>query len=178
MTDAAASPTALDRHLVASLASVRSDGRPHVVPLWFVWDGSAFVMYSKPHAVKVQNLRRDPNAMLALGEPGRLDGSAALVEVRAEIEEAVGLLTAFADKYAELMGRLGLSRETFASVYSQPIRLVPIRWLAWGGSGGGEMRRPRRIVAAGPARRATGCYRGPPSSGSEASAFGAPTAHN
>lgn len=135
MAVAAPSPTAFDHHLVASLASVRSDGRPHVVPLWFVWDGTAFVMYSKPHAVKVQNLRRDPNAMLALGEPGRLDGSAALVEVRAEIDDAVGLLKAFADKYAEPMVRLGLSRDSFASVYSQPIRLVPIRWLAWGGSG-------------------------------------------
>lgn len=135
MAVAAPPPTAFDHHLVASLASVRSDGRPHVVPLWFVWDGTAFVMYSKPHAVKVQNLRRDPNAMLALGEPGRLDGSAALVEVRAEIDDAVGLLKAFADKYAEPMARLGLSRETFASVYSQPIRLVPMRWLGWGGSG-------------------------------------------
>jgi PPOX class probable F420-dependent enzyme len=133
MAVAAPPPTAFDHHLVASLASVRSDGRPHVVPLWFVWDGTAFVMYSKPHAVKVQNLRRDPNAMLALGEPGRFDGSAALVEVRAEIDEAVGLLTAFADKYAELMARLGLSRDAFASVYSQPIRLIPIRWLVWGG---------------------------------------------
>jgi PPOX class probable F420-dependent enzyme len=133
MAVAAPAPTAFDHHLVASLASVRSDGRPHVVPLWFVWDGTAFVMYSKPHAVKVQNLRRDPNAMLALGEPGSLDGSAALVEVRAEIDQAVGLLTAFADKYAELMARLGLSRDAFASVYSQPIRLIPIRWLVWGG---------------------------------------------
>ena len=135
MAVAAPAPTAFDHHLVASLASVRSDGRPHVVPLWFVWDGTAFVMYSKPHAVKVQNLRRAPNAMLALGEPGSLDGSAALVEVRAEIDQAVGLVTAFADKYAELMARLGLSRDAFASVYSQPIRLIPIRWLVWGGSG-------------------------------------------
>jgi PPOX class probable F420-dependent enzyme len=135
MAVAAPPPSAFDHYLVASLASVRSDGRPHVVPLWFAWDGTAFVIYSKPHAVKVQNLRRDPNAMLALGEPGGLYGTAALVEVRAEIDEAVGLLTAFADKYAELMARLGLSRDTFASVYSQPIRLVPMRWLAWGGSG-------------------------------------------
>lgn len=135
MALAAPPPTGFDHHMVAWLASVRSDGRPHVVPLWFVWDGSAFVIYSKPHAVKVQNLRRDPNAMLALGEPGGLDGSAALVEVRAEIDEAVGLLTAFADKYAELMARLEVSRETFASVYSQPIRLVPMRWLGWGRSG-------------------------------------------
>lgn len=135
MAVAAPPSSAFDHHLVASLASVRSDGRPHVVPLWFVWDGTAFVMYSKPHAVKVQNLRRDPNAMLALGEPGRLDGAAALVEVRAEIDETVGLLSAFADKYAERMARLGLSLETFALVYSQPIRLVPMRWLGWGGSG-------------------------------------------
>jgi PPOX class probable F420-dependent enzyme len=132
MALAAPPPTAFDHHLVASLASVRSDGRPHVVPLWFAWDGTAFSMYSKPHAVKVQNLRRNPHAMIAIGEPGCLEIATALVEVHAELDEGVGLLTAFADKYAELMARLGLGRDAFASVYSQPIRLTPIRWLAWG----------------------------------------------
>lgn len=89
-------------------------------------------MYSKPHAVKVQNLRREPHAMLAIGEPGCLEIATALVEVRAELDERLGLLTSFADKYAEPMARLGLGRAAFASVYSQPIRLTPTRWLAWG----------------------------------------------
>jgi hypothetical protein len=108
MAVAAPAPTAFDHHLVASLASVRSDGRPHVVPLWFVWDGTAFVMYSKPHAVKVQNLRRDRTPCSPSGSRGSLDGSAALGEVRAEIDQAVGLLTPFADKYVELMASLGI----------------------------------------------------------------------
>jgi len=132
MTLATPPSTAFDHHSVAALASIRSDGRPHVVLLWFVWDGTAFVMYSKPHALKVRNLRRDPSAMLALGEPGRGDGATALVEVRAEMDIRSGVLPAFERKYAQPMAQLGLSPGGFAAVYSQRIRLIPLRWLDWG----------------------------------------------
>jgi PPOX class probable F420-dependent enzyme len=124
-------PPAFDHHLVAALASVRPDGRPHVVPLWFSWDGTSFVIYSKPRSVKVRNLRHQPCAMLALGEPGGA-GSAVLVEVRAEMATCSRLPTAFARKYAEPMAQLGLTCDEFAATYCQMIRLVPIRWVEWG----------------------------------------------
>lgn len=125
--------TAFDRYHVAALASVTSDGRPHVVPLWFVWDGAAFVMYSKPGALKVRNLRREPHAMLALGEPG---GAARpfLIEVLAELEARGHLLESFQRKYAEPLACIGLSPDAFIARYSQAIRLVPLRWLDWGAS--------------------------------------------
>ncbi len=135
MATLAPPPTAFDQHLVASLASVTLDGRPHVVPLWFAWDGDAFVMYSKPDAQKVRNLRHDPRAMLALGEPGTATGVTALVEVHAELTHPTGLHPAFLRKYARPMAVVGLSGRTFAAVYSQPIRLTPVRWVDWGRPG-------------------------------------------
>ena len=37
---------------VVWLSSVRPDGRPHVVPIWFSWDGGQVLIASKPNAQK------------------------------------------------------------------------------------------------------------------------------
>jgi hypothetical protein len=66
----ASTEIALHRDPVLWLSSVCPDGRPHVVPLWFAWDGEWIVAFSKPNARKLRNLRGDPRAMLAIGTPG------------------------------------------------------------------------------------------------------------
>ncbi|HSL32879.1 MAG TPA: pyridoxamine 5'-phosphate oxidase family protein [Candidatus Limnocylindrales bacterium] len=127
----------LRRETVAWLSSVRPDGAPHVVPIWFVWDGESILVFSKPDAQKVRNLRADPRAMVAVGRPGA-DFDVELVEVTAEIvpESSPGLLPdGFVGKYASLARRAGIAMDRFAATYSQPIRLHPTRWLGWGGPG-------------------------------------------
>lgn len=127
----------LKRETVAWLSSVRPDGAPHVVPIWFVWDGESILVFSKPNAQKVRNLRADPRAMLAVGRPG-VDFDVELVEVTAEIvpDSSPGLLPdGFVGKYASLARRAGIAMDRFAATYSQPIRLHPTRWLGWGGPG-------------------------------------------
>ncbi len=54
--------------IVVWLSSVRPDGRPHVVPIWFTWDGREILIASKPNAQKIRNLRANAKVMLALGE--------------------------------------------------------------------------------------------------------------
>ena len=48
------------------LATVRRDGRPHVVPIWFVLDGDDLVFTTGRDTVKGRNLRRDPRASLCV----------------------------------------------------------------------------------------------------------------
>ena len=55
---------------VAWLSSLQPDGRPHVAPVWFHWDGERIVAFSKPNARKVDNLRERPTVLLAVGTPG------------------------------------------------------------------------------------------------------------
>ena len=50
----------LDRVHTAKLATVRPDGRPHVVPVWFDLDGSTLVFTMAENTVKAANIRRDP----------------------------------------------------------------------------------------------------------------------
>jgi PPOX class probable F420-dependent enzyme len=144
---AALAEARLDRFLssepVVWLSTVRPDGAPHLVPIWFTWDGSSLLVFSKPGAQKVRNLRARPVAMLALGEPED-DFDVALAEARVELLEAPAteLPEAHLAKYAGRMAALGLSPEEFVATYSQVLRITPTRSLPWHGRS-----TPRSVLA-------------------------------
>lgn len=50
------------------LATVRRDGRPHVVPIWFTLDGESIVFTTGEHSVKVENMRRDTRVSLCVDD--------------------------------------------------------------------------------------------------------------
>ncbi len=83
---------------VVWLSTVRPDGLPHLVPTWFWWDGEALIVFSKPDAVKVRNLRANPRLMVALGRPDD-DFSVGLIEAEAALG-AAAVPDAFFAKYA------------------------------------------------------------------------------
>ena len=125
----------LEAEPVVWLSTVRSDGTPHLVPIWFSWDGESVLIASKPHAHKVANLRSNPRVMLALGEP-KDDFDVGLLEGVAEVldEPASTVLPpAHLDKYRNQMTEVGLSREEFLETYSLVIRVRPTRFLPWHG---------------------------------------------
>jgi PPOX class probable F420-dependent enzyme len=122
------------------LSTVRPDGRPHLVPIWFWWDGISILIATKPHARKVANLREAPDCMVALGDAAA-NFDVALIEARGEIVATptsdlldAGLFV----KYRALMADVGLTRATFEALYSQVVRITPTRWLSWRGIGAAE----------------------------------------
>ena len=119
------------------LSSTRPDGRPHVVPVWFSWDGSVFDLFSKPNAQKVRNLRQHADVMLAIGQPNE-NFDVELVEGTAAVlpdPTARVVRPSMFEKYADLMTRAALDRDTFVTTYSQPVRITPTRFLGYGGRG-------------------------------------------
>ena len=129
--------TRLRREPTVWLSSMRPDGRPHVVPAWFNWDGSVFDLFSKPNAQKVRNVREHPAVMLAVGQPG-IEWDVELVEGMATVLDrptAEVVPSQMFDKYADLMARARLDRLTFVDTYSQPVRVTPTRFLGYGGKG-------------------------------------------
>jgi PPOX class probable F420-dependent enzyme len=134
----AAHAARLDRFLseepVVWLSTVRPDGAPHLVPIWFTWDGTSLLVFSKPAAQKVRNMRANPIAMLALGEPED-DFDVAMAEARVELlqEPATELPWAHLAKYSARMAALGLSPDQFVATYSQMIRITPTRTVPWHG---------------------------------------------
>jgi hypothetical protein len=55
---------------VASVATVRPDGRPHVTPVWYEYDGHEFVLSTLREAQKVRNINRKGFASLAIHTAG------------------------------------------------------------------------------------------------------------
>ena len=109
------------------------DGLPHLVPIWFSWDGETVLIASKPHAKKVANLRVNPRVMLALGEPDE-DFDVGLLEGVAEIldEPSAGPSPrSHLRKYRDQLAAIGLDREEFLATYSlvdpdPPDALLPV----------------------------------------------------
>ncbi|MDP9373642.1 MAG: TIGR03618 family F420-dependent PPOX class oxidoreductase [Chloroflexota bacterium] len=124
----------IDRRLreetIAFLSTVRPDGRPHLVPIWFLWDGETILIFSQPANQKVRNLRQNPRAMLALERGG--DAPVILIEGEATLlDEGAAAATdpAYVEKYAAGMANLGMDAAQMAAVYRQPIRITPTKFI-------------------------------------------------
>ncbi len=50
------------------LATVRKDGRPHVVPVWFVLDGDTLIFTTGESSVKAVNMHRDARVSLCVDD--------------------------------------------------------------------------------------------------------------
>ena len=61
----------LSEPLVSHLVTVRPNGRPHVAPVWFIWQGGHALAMVGEEAVKVGNLRRNPAASLSIASQER-----------------------------------------------------------------------------------------------------------
>jgi PPOX class probable F420-dependent enzyme len=77
----AMSPAELDAFLAAErtcrVATAGADGRPHVVPLWFAWDGRALWLTSLVRSQRWADLARDPRVAVVVDtgeEYGELRG--------------------------------------------------------------------------------------------------------
>lgn len=56
----------LHREQIVWLATVRPEGRPHLVPIWHVWHQDRLYISTGPHSVKMRNLRHQPRVALSL----------------------------------------------------------------------------------------------------------------
>ncbi len=92
MTDAQWRTFVAEGTRTGKLATVRADGSPHVVPIWFVLDGDDLVFNTGRSSVKGRNLLRDPRAALTVHEE---QPPCAFVTVRGRVSisaDATGML--------------------------------------------------------------------------------------
>src|SRR5215475_4074636 len=124
---------------VARLATLDAHGRPHVIPICFVWDGLVFysAIDHKPKRVaptrltRMKNIRETPYVALLLDQYDEdwtrlwyvlVRGEAALVSSLVERKRAIRRLRAKYPQYNEGM------LDDDAPV----LRITPIRVVAWG----------------------------------------------
>jgi nitroimidazol reductase NimA-like FMN-containing flavoprotein (pyridoxamine 5'-phosphate oxidase superfamily) len=71
-------------------ATVRPDGRPHLVPIWFVIEGDRWYVCMQANSVKARNLKANPAVSLALedGEhPYVIEGQARAIATAVSVAE-------------------------------------------------------------------------------------------
>jgi len=119
----------LREELIAWLVTVRPDQTPQPVPVWFLWDGQTFLVYSQPDTPKLRNIARSPRVALHLDGNGTggdivvLTGEARVVPDAPPANE----IPAYVEKYRQGMTGIGMTPETFARAYSVALRVTPTR---------------------------------------------------
>ena len=115
------------------LATIRSDGRPHVAPVWFdLDDDGTIVLTTGAYSVKGKNLRRDPRVCLCVDEETP-PYSFAIIDGIAEITEDPELLLEWTTRIAgRYMGAEGA--EQYGRRNAMPgellVRITPIHVVA------------------------------------------------
>jgi PPOX class probable F420-dependent enzyme len=115
------------------LSSIRPDGRPHLVPVWFLWDGASIFIFSQPGAQKIRNLQANPAVTLAL-EAADEGADIAIIEGTAAIFAITDwdrILPAYTAKYEQTIREMGWTIETMTADYSKVLQVTPIRMIAW-----------------------------------------------
>jgi PPOX class probable F420-dependent enzyme len=114
----------LKKELVIWFASANPDGRPLVVPVWFLYQDGNFLIYSVP-GQKVRNAERQPLVSLHMNatpdgaDVVRFEGKAQVPKRRVPAYKVL----AYIRKYASLMKSYGMTPESFSADYSVPIRV-------------------------------------------------------
>jgi PPOX class probable F420-dependent enzyme len=115
------------------MTTVRSDGQPQSVPVWFFWDGEEFLVYSQPGRQKLRNIERDPRVGLNLNSNAQ-GGDVVRAEDTAEIVEDAPPATGvpeYVEKYRDAIARIGFDPDGFARAFSVALQVTPTRWQVW-----------------------------------------------
>jgi PPOX class probable F420-dependent enzyme len=129
MTEAQARAFLAEGRRTAVFATVRPDGRPHAVPVWYVPDGEGYAFTTWHETVKARNVARN-DAIALVVQDDRPPFDYVLVEGRAELiddlDECYRLASVLGAKY------MGVERaEEFARRNGVPgelvVRIHPLR---------------------------------------------------
>jgi PPOX class probable F420-dependent enzyme len=123
----------LQDELIIWLTTVTPSGRPQTSPVWFLWDGEEFLVYSKAGTARTRNIERNPAVALNLDGDGQ-GGSIVTIEGRAVIDLELPPPTDVADyaaKYQAKIDAYGWTLESFSHDYPIPIRVSPTRIRSW-----------------------------------------------
>jgi len=119
----------LKKEIVIWLATSGAEGRPHAVPVWFLWDGDSFLVYSVP-GQKVNDIEANPKVEMHLntGPEGedvvRIDGEAK----RLRRHPLAYKVPDYIRKYAALVKSYGWTGEGFSNQYHIALRIRPTKF--------------------------------------------------
>jgi hypothetical protein len=98
-----ASRELLQSKIPARLAYVWTDGTPRVVPIWFHWNGSQFVIGTPPKAPKLKALAKNPKVALTI-DNNEFPHKVLLVRGTAQMETVDGVVPEYASAAERYFG--------------------------------------------------------------------------
>lgn len=120
----------LRSNLIAWLTTVRPDGQPVSVPVWFLLgEDETILVYSEPNKLKLHNIEHNPHVALGLDVTDigrdivRLHGTARIVDTIVPADQNPPYLV----KYAERIGALFGTADRFSSMFSVALVITPSR---------------------------------------------------
>lgn len=124
----------LNKEYVVWLTTVGADGTPQPRPVWFIWDGNAFLIFSQAKAHKVKHIRGNPRVALHFNTDETGEEHVIVFSGTARIDEGVGpahQVPAYLKKYKSGIADLSMSPEEFSRDYSIAIRIQPDNVRGW-----------------------------------------------
>jgi hypothetical protein len=85
----------LHSKIPARLAYVWTDGTPRVIPIWFHWNGSEFIMATPPRAPKLKALAKNPKVSLTIDD-NTFPHKVLLIRGSARLESVDGIVPEYA----------------------------------------------------------------------------------
>jgi PPOX class probable F420-dependent enzyme len=109
------------------LTTTGADDNPQPRPVWFLWDGDSFLIYSRPNTAKLKHIAARPKVALNFDGGGE-GGDIVVFTGRAAVDPAAppaDQLPAYSQKYRAGFRRINMTPAEFAQVYSVAIRVWP-----------------------------------------------------
>lgn len=110
----------LQHEQVIWLTTVRPDGTPSPTPVWFLWDGKRFLIYTQPASAKLKYIAKNGKVSLNLNSDawgGQVAVFTGDIQVAADQPPALQNM-AYLEKYREGIKDIQMTPESFSADYS------------------------------------------------------------
>lgn len=119
----------LQNEPVIWLVTVGGHHAPYARPVWFWWDGQAFLIYSRPNAAKVRHILQNPLVSLHFNCTPWGD-EVVVFNGEAMVDDSLPLALEqpnYLEKYRQGIANLGETPERFSEMYNTPILVRPTK---------------------------------------------------
>lgn len=119
----------LSQPLIARLATVRADGRPHVAPVWYMWEDGTLYIETAYNSVKGRNILRDPRCAVTIDVTGGgmrnkhviIEGEAETIQEHEEVQSLARRI------YVRYLGHESLDTPSVKEMLAGNIFILRIR---------------------------------------------------
>ncbi len=119
----------LNEEHVIWLTTVGSDNTPQPRPVWFIWEGDAFLIYTQPSAQKLKHVARNPRVALHFNSDAEGGDIVVFIGAAQIVENAPppDTVAEYLDKYRQGIADIGMSIPKFVQTFSAALRVMPSR---------------------------------------------------